>query len=151
MLLKCCTQHVSIFEKLSSGHRTGQGQFLSQSQFCVKFRSCVQKVNYTHSIRSLFNNQCWKHTSLGSQGQRSWTALSLSTCMSTLNHFTKQNISHTMKTEHFSHLLKLSFSLIFASLQASSSVGPGKPRLPFEWRGKAGGCLESLQGQRDLI
>ena len=116
MLLKCCTQHVSIFEKLSSGHRTGQGQFLSQSQFCVKFRSCVQKVNYTHSIRSLFNNQCWKHTSLGSQGQRSWTALSLSTCMSTLNHFTKQNISHTMKTEHFSHLLKLSFSLIFASL-----------------------------------
>ena len=32
MLLKCCTQYVSKFGKLSSGHRTGKGQFLSQSQ-----------------------------------------------------------------------------------------------------------------------
>ena len=28
MLLKCCTQYVSKFGKLSSGHRTGKGQFL---------------------------------------------------------------------------------------------------------------------------
>ena len=28
----CCTQYVSIFEKLSSGHRTGKGQFSFQSQ-----------------------------------------------------------------------------------------------------------------------
>jgi len=27
MLLKCCTQYVGEFEKLSSGHRTGKGQF----------------------------------------------------------------------------------------------------------------------------
>ena len=27
MLLKCCTQYVSKFGKLSSGHRTGKGQF----------------------------------------------------------------------------------------------------------------------------
>ena len=32
MLLKCCTQHVSKFVKLSSGHRTGKDQFLFQSQ-----------------------------------------------------------------------------------------------------------------------
>ena len=32
MMLKCCTQYVSIFGKLSSGHRTGKGQFLFQSQ-----------------------------------------------------------------------------------------------------------------------
>ena len=32
MLLKCCTQHVSKFVKLSSGHRPGKGQFLFQSQ-----------------------------------------------------------------------------------------------------------------------
>ena len=30
--LKCCTQHVSQFGKLSSGHRTGRGQFSFQSQ-----------------------------------------------------------------------------------------------------------------------
>ena len=32
MLLKYCTQHVSKFGKLSSGHRTGKGQFSFQSQ-----------------------------------------------------------------------------------------------------------------------
>ena len=29
---KCCTQYASKFGKLSSGHRTGKGQFSSQSQ-----------------------------------------------------------------------------------------------------------------------
>ena len=32
MLLKCCAQYVSKFGKLSSGHRTGKGQFSFQSQ-----------------------------------------------------------------------------------------------------------------------
>ena len=32
MLLKCCTQYVSKFGKLSSDHRTGKCQFLFQSQ-----------------------------------------------------------------------------------------------------------------------
>ena len=31
MPLKCCTQYISKFGKLSSGHRTGKGQFLFQS------------------------------------------------------------------------------------------------------------------------
>ena len=31
-VVKCCTQYVSKFGKLSSGHRTGKGQFLFQSQ-----------------------------------------------------------------------------------------------------------------------
>ena len=30
--LKCCTQYASKFGKLSSGHRTGKGQFSSQYQ-----------------------------------------------------------------------------------------------------------------------
>ena len=38
MLLKCCTQYTSKFEKLSSGHRTGKGQFSFQSQ-----RRAIQK------------------------------------------------------------------------------------------------------------
>ena len=29
MLLQCCTQYASKFEKLNSGHRTGKGQFSS--------------------------------------------------------------------------------------------------------------------------
>jgi len=32
MLWKCYTQHARKFGKLSSGHRTGKGQFLFQSQ-----------------------------------------------------------------------------------------------------------------------
>ena len=32
MLWKCCTQYASKFGKLSSGHRTGNGQFSFQSQ-----------------------------------------------------------------------------------------------------------------------
>ena len=32
MLLKCYTQYASKFGKLSSGHKTGKGQFLFQSQ-----------------------------------------------------------------------------------------------------------------------
>ena len=32
MLLKCCTQYDSKFGKLSSGHRTGKGQFSFQPQ-----------------------------------------------------------------------------------------------------------------------
>ena len=32
MLWKCCTQYASKFGKLSSGHRTGKGQFWFQSQ-----------------------------------------------------------------------------------------------------------------------
>ena len=39
MLLKCCTQYISKFGKLSSGHRTGKGQFSFQSQrranYCI--------------------------------------------------------------------------------------------------------------------
>ena len=30
--IKCCTQYASKFEKLSSAHRTGKGQFSFQSQ-----------------------------------------------------------------------------------------------------------------------
>ena len=30
--VKCCTQYASKFGKLSSGHRTGKGQFLFQFQ-----------------------------------------------------------------------------------------------------------------------
>ena len=37
MLLKCHTQYVSKFGKLSRGHRTGEGQFFFQSQRRARF------------------------------------------------------------------------------------------------------------------
>ena len=49
MLLKCCTQQVNKFGKLSSGHRTGKGQFSPQlqrkampknAQTTAQFHSC---------------------------------------------------------------------------------------------------------------
>ena len=45
MLLKCCTQYASKFEKLSSGHRTVKGQFSFQSQRIFKL-----PYNCTHFI-----------------------------------------------------------------------------------------------------
>ena len=44
LLLKCCTQYASKFGKLSSGHRTGKGQFSFQSQrkAIKEFQTTVQ-------------------------------------------------------------------------------------------------------------
>ena len=48
MLLKCYTQYASKFEKLSSGHRTGKGQFSFQSQ-----RSMPKSVQITAQLTAL--------------------------------------------------------------------------------------------------
>ena len=40
MLWKCCTQNTSKFGKLSSGHRTGKGQFSFQSQKKGNAKEC---------------------------------------------------------------------------------------------------------------
>ena len=40
MLWKCCTQYTSKFGKLSSGHRTGKGQFSFQSQRKGNAKEC---------------------------------------------------------------------------------------------------------------
>ena len=38
--VRCCTQYASKFGKLSSGHRTGQGQFSYQSQRKAMPKEC---------------------------------------------------------------------------------------------------------------
>ena len=48
VLLKCCTQYASKFEKLSSGHRPGKGQFSLQSQR----RAMSKKVQTTTQLCS---------------------------------------------------------------------------------------------------
>ena len=52
MPLKCCTQYSSKFGKLSSGHRTGKGQFLFQSQRTAMPNN-VQGIVQLHSSHML--------------------------------------------------------------------------------------------------
>ena len=52
MLWKCCTQSASKFGKLSSGHRTGEGQFSFQSQRNAMPKN-VQTTTQLHSSHML--------------------------------------------------------------------------------------------------
>ena len=52
MLLKRCTQYVSKFGKLNSGHRTGKGQFSFQSQRKAMPKN-VQTIAHLYSSHSL--------------------------------------------------------------------------------------------------
>ena len=49
MLWKCCTQHTSKFGKLTSGHKTGKGQFSFQS----KERQCQRMFKLLHNFTHL--------------------------------------------------------------------------------------------------
>ena len=55
-LLKCCTQHANKFGKLSSGHRTGKGQFSFQSQRKAMPKN-AQTTTQLHSSHMLANAQ----------------------------------------------------------------------------------------------
>ena len=52
MLWKCCTQYASKLGKLSSGHRTGKGQFSFQSQrlLFTSFHNRTQGDSPTHLV-----------------------------------------------------------------------------------------------------
>ena len=63
MLWKCCTQYASTFGKLSSGHRTGKGQFSSQSQRRAMPKT-VQIATWLHSSHALAK-QCSKFSKPG--------------------------------------------------------------------------------------
>ena len=52
MLSKCCTQYVSKFGNLCSGHRTGKGQFSFQSQRKAMLKN-VQSTAQLHSSQTL--------------------------------------------------------------------------------------------------
>ena len=51
-LIKCCTQYASKFGKLSSGHRTGKGQFSFQFQRKAMPKN-VQTTTQLHSSHTL--------------------------------------------------------------------------------------------------
>ena len=52
MLLKCCIQYASEFGKVSSGHRTGKGQFSFQSQRKAMLKN-AQTTAQLHSSYTL--------------------------------------------------------------------------------------------------
>ena len=63
MLWKCCTQYASKFGKLSSGHRTGKGQFSFQSQRKAMPKN-AQTTTQLHSSHTLIK-QCSKFSKPG--------------------------------------------------------------------------------------
>ena len=56
-LLKCCTQYASKYGKLSSGHRTGKGQFSFQSQRKAMPKNVQPMHNCTHFTSQHSNAQ----------------------------------------------------------------------------------------------
>ena len=46
LLLKCCTQYANKFGKLSSGHRTGKGQFSFQVQRKVVSKNVQTNIKF---------------------------------------------------------------------------------------------------------
>ena len=58
MFLKCCTLYDSKFEKLSSGQRTGKGQFSFQSQgkAIPKNVQTITHLPSTHTLAKQFSN-----------------------------------------------------------------------------------------------
>ena len=63
MLWKCCTQYASKFGKLSSGHRTGKGQFSFQSQRKAMPKN-IPTTTQLHSSHTLVK-QCSKFSKWG--------------------------------------------------------------------------------------
>jgi len=66
--LKCCTQYVSIFGKLSSGHRTGKGQFSFQLQKRAMTKN-VKTIEQLWSFQMLVR-LCSKSFKLGFSSMR---------------------------------------------------------------------------------
>ena len=63
VLLKCHTQYASKFGKLSSGHRSGKGQFSFQSQrkAMPKNAQTIAQLHLSHMLAK----ECWKFSKSG--------------------------------------------------------------------------------------
>ena len=73
MVWKCCTQYASKFGKLSSGHRTGKGQFSFQSRGKAMPKN-AQTTSQLHSSHMLVKS-CSKFSKPGFSN--TWTVNSL--------------------------------------------------------------------------
>ena len=82
MLWKCCTQYANKFGKLSSGHRTGKGQFSFQSQrkampknAQVKVKVKVKLLSHIRLFATLWTKAHQAPPSLGFSRQEYWSEL----------------------------------------------------------------------------
>ena len=92
MLLKCCTQYASKFGKLSSGYRTGKGQFSFLSQ---------RKVKVTQSC------PCWKLLRVPWTARRS----NQSILKETNPEYSLEGLILKLKLQYFGHLVQRSNTL----------------------------------------
>ena len=105
MLVKCWTQYASKFGKLSSGHRTGKGQFSFQSQRQTMPKN-VQIIAQVHSSHTLAQNSPTQASTV----HEPWTSSCLSwiekrqrnqqsNCQHPLDHRKKQESSRKTSTD----------------------------------------------------
>ena len=72
MLWKCCTQYASKFGKLSSGHRTGKGQFSFQSQRkempdCSNYRTIAFTSHVSKVMLKILQARLQQYVTVNSQ------------------------------------------------------------------------------------
>ena len=109
MLLKCCIQYTSKFGKLSSGHRTGKGQFSFQSQRKVKNAQTTAQLHSFHMLAKEY----WKFSKLGLNSElpdvqtrfRKGRGIR-SNCQHLLDHRKKQENSRKTSTSALLTMLK---------------------------------------------
>ena len=73
MLWKCCTQYASKSGKLSSGHRTGKGQFSFQSQKRAMPKN-AQTTTQLHSSHTVAQSNAQNFPSQASVAREPWTS-----------------------------------------------------------------------------
>ena len=73
MLCKCCTQYASTSGKLSSGHRTGKGQFSFQTQRKGMPKN-AQTTTQLHSSHTVAQSNAQNFPSQASVAREPWTS-----------------------------------------------------------------------------
>ena len=76
MVLNCCTQYARKFGKLSSGHRTGKGQFSFRSQRKVKVK--VKLLSHVWLFLTPMTVAYQAPLSMGFSRQKYWSGLPFS-------------------------------------------------------------------------
>ena len=138
MLWKCCTQDASKFGKLSSGHRTGKGQFSFQYQRRAMSKN-VQTTAPLHSFHMLARScsKSFKFSSLQSLSHvwlfmTPWTAAR----QPSLSITNSQSLLKLMSTESVmpsNHVILCRPLLLLPSIFPSNRVFSSESVLHFRW------------------
>ena len=137
MLWKCCTHYASKFGKLSSGHRTGKGQFSFQSQrkAMPKNAQTTTQLNSSHTLAkycSKFSKPGFTVRELKTSRYESWIEKrqrnQISNCQNSLHHWKSKRVPE----KHLFLLYWLCQSLWLYGLQETvdNSKRDGNTRAP---------------------